>query len=167
MHCRSQWYFAHVTTVSLSWRVQNIVVIGPVYSKLERSEFSSNFEFDRNMFSGTGAMTPTLQISMMFSSVSYAKGGCLFYIRKRDWAGRENENIPPIRSFNDVCDLRMLLPNHICPERRWIITWDTKTPQCDKWHWMNKMQSYYIQWDITGGENATDWVCHIFICYYS
>ena len=52
---RSQQYFAHVTTVSLSWRVQNIVVIGRVYSKLEHSEFSSNFEFDRNMLSGTGA----------------------------------------------------------------------------------------------------------------
>ena len=54
---RSQRYFAHVTTVSLSWRVQNIVVIGRVYSKLEHSEFSSNFEFDRNMLSGTGART--------------------------------------------------------------------------------------------------------------
>ena len=52
---RSQRYFAHITTVSLSWRVQNIVVIGQAYSKLERSEFSSNFEFDRNMLSGTGA----------------------------------------------------------------------------------------------------------------
>ena len=45
--------------MSLSWRVQNIVVIGRVYSKLERSEFSSNFEFDRNMLSGMGAMTGT------------------------------------------------------------------------------------------------------------
>ena len=35
--------------------MQNIVVIGRVYSKLEHSEFSSNFEFDRNMLSGTGA----------------------------------------------------------------------------------------------------------------
>ena len=41
--------------MSLSWRVQNIVVIGRIYLKLERSEFSSNFEFDRNMLSGTGA----------------------------------------------------------------------------------------------------------------
>ena len=35
--------------------MQNIVVIGRVYLKLEHSEFSSNFEFDRNMLSGTGA----------------------------------------------------------------------------------------------------------------
>ena len=56
---RSQRYFAHVTTVSLSWRVQNFVVIGRVYSKLEHSEFSSNFEFDRNMLSGTGAWSTT------------------------------------------------------------------------------------------------------------
>ena len=41
--------------MSLSWRVQTIVVISQVYWKLERSEFSSNFEFDRNMLSGTGA----------------------------------------------------------------------------------------------------------------
>ena len=47
--------FSHVTTVSLSWRVQNIVEIGWIYLKLERSEFSSNFEFDQNMLSGTGA----------------------------------------------------------------------------------------------------------------
>ena len=52
---RSQRYFAHVTTVTLSWRVQNIVVIGRVYFPLECFEFSSNFEFDRNMLSGTGA----------------------------------------------------------------------------------------------------------------
>ena len=52
---RSQRYFAHVTTVTLSWRVQNIVVIGHVYFTLECFEFSSNFEFDRNMLSGTGA----------------------------------------------------------------------------------------------------------------
>ena len=52
---RSQRYFAHVTTVTLSWRVQNIVVIGRVYFTLECFGFSSNFEFDRNMFSGTGA----------------------------------------------------------------------------------------------------------------
>ena len=52
---RTQRYFAHVTTVTLSWRVQNIVVIGRVYLALECFEFSSNFEFDRNMLSGTGA----------------------------------------------------------------------------------------------------------------
>ena len=52
---RSQRYFAHITTVTLSWRVQNIVVIGRVYFTLECFEFSSNFEFDRNMLSGTGA----------------------------------------------------------------------------------------------------------------
>ena len=40
--------------------MQNIVVIGRIDLKLERSEFSSNFEFDRNMLSGTGARTATL-----------------------------------------------------------------------------------------------------------
>ena len=42
---------------SNSWRVQNIVVIGRVYYTLECFEFSSNFELDRNMLSGTGAMS--------------------------------------------------------------------------------------------------------------
>ena len=48
---QSQRYFAHVMTVTLSWRVQNIVVIGHVYFTLECFEFSSNFEFNRNMLS--------------------------------------------------------------------------------------------------------------------
>ena len=60
---RSQWYFAHVTTVILSWQVQNIVVIGSAYFTPECFKFSSNFEFDRNMLSGTGASsTITRQI---------------------------------------------------------------------------------------------------------
>ena len=59
---RSQRYFAHVTTVTLSWRVQNIVVIGRVYFTLECFEFSSTFEFDRNMLSGTGARKRWLNI---------------------------------------------------------------------------------------------------------
>ena len=57
---RSQRYFAHVTTVTLSWRVKNIVVIGRVYFTLECFEFSWNFEFDRNMLSGTGARSDLL-----------------------------------------------------------------------------------------------------------
>ena len=52
---RSQRYCAHVTTVTLSWRVQNIVVIDRVCFTLECFEVWSNFEFDRNMLSGTGA----------------------------------------------------------------------------------------------------------------
>ena len=63
---RSHRYFAHVTTVTLSWRVQNIVVIVRVYCTLECFEFSSNFEFDRNMLSGTGARLLT---DTYFSSV--------------------------------------------------------------------------------------------------
>ena len=51
--------------MSLSWRVQNIVVIGRIYLKLERSDFSSNFEFDRNMLSGTGARYALIQKSCM------------------------------------------------------------------------------------------------------
>ena len=39
----------------LSWRVQTFLVIGWDYSKLQYSKFWSNFEFDRNTVSGTGA----------------------------------------------------------------------------------------------------------------
>ena len=47
-------HFAHVTTVSLSWRVQHIVVIGWTNYKLKHFKFWSSFEFDRNIVSGTG-----------------------------------------------------------------------------------------------------------------
>ena len=52
-------YSRPITTISCTRHdsVQHIVVIGWVYSKLERSEFSSNFEFDRDMLSGTGALS--------------------------------------------------------------------------------------------------------------
>ena len=63
-YARSQRYLAHVTTVTLSWRVQNIVVIGRVYFTLECFEFSSNFEFDRNMLSGTGARSGHVWIAV-------------------------------------------------------------------------------------------------------
>ena len=51
----SQRNFAHATTVTLSWRVQNFVVIGSVRFKPELCKFWLNFEFDRNIVSGTGA----------------------------------------------------------------------------------------------------------------
>ena len=52
---RSQWSFAHLITVTLSWRVQNFVVIDWVHFKPEQCEFGSNFEFDRSTVSRTGA----------------------------------------------------------------------------------------------------------------
>ena len=51
---RSQRNFAHVTTGTLSWRVQNFVLIGGVHFKPEHCKLWSNFEFDRNIVSGTG-----------------------------------------------------------------------------------------------------------------
>ena len=81
MSDRSQRYFAHVTTVTLSWRVQNIVVISRVYFTLECFEFSSNFEFDRNMLSGTGARSRHKPNSSKFiSSYDYDKRKCIRYI---------------------------------------------------------------------------------------
>ena len=52
---RSQRNFAHVTTVTLSWRVQNFFVIGGLPFKPEYCKFGSNFKFSRNIVSGTGA----------------------------------------------------------------------------------------------------------------
>ena len=66
---RSQRYFAHVTTVTLLCGAQNIVVIGCVYFTLECFEFSSNFEFDRNMLSRTGARSVMPNASFCASRV--------------------------------------------------------------------------------------------------
>ena len=48
---------AHVTIVTLSWRVQNYVAIGGANFKPEHFKFWCHFEFDRNIVSGTGAWT--------------------------------------------------------------------------------------------------------------
>ena len=46
--------------MTLSWRVQNFVVVGWVHFKLEHCKFWSIFEFDRNIVSGTGPRSPCL-----------------------------------------------------------------------------------------------------------
>ena len=51
MLSQSQRNFVYVTTVTLTWRVQNFVTIGWVYSKPEHCKFWSNLEFDRNIVS--------------------------------------------------------------------------------------------------------------------
>ena len=78
---RSQRNFAHVTTVLLSWRVQNFVVIDWAYFKLERSQFWSNFEFDRNSVSGTGArsMTFWVLVAIVFSLLGLLENISLMY----------------------------------------------------------------------------------------
>ena len=50
---RTQQNFTHVTTVTLSWHVQNFVVISWAHFKQEHYKFWSNFKF-RNMVSGMG-----------------------------------------------------------------------------------------------------------------
>ena len=50
----------------LSWRVQNFVVIGKVYFKPGHFKFWSNFEFDRNIVSGTGARSLDVRNCMHF-----------------------------------------------------------------------------------------------------
>ena len=51
----SQQNFAHVTTVTLSWHVQNFVMISSARSKLEQGKFLLNFEFHQSTVSGMGA----------------------------------------------------------------------------------------------------------------
>ena len=52
---RSQRNFAHITTVTLSWLVQNFVLLRRLHFQSEHFKFWCNFEFDRNIISGTGA----------------------------------------------------------------------------------------------------------------
>ena len=55
----SQRHFAHVKTITLSWRVQNFVENCRVYFKPEHGKFWPVFEFDRNIVSWTGAWFDT------------------------------------------------------------------------------------------------------------
>ena len=74
---RSQLNSACVTTVALLWCVQNFIVISRVHLKPEHFKFWSNFEFDRNIVSGTGArgggpgvgVTKTISSKPLFSSL--------------------------------------------------------------------------------------------------
>ena len=50
----SQQNFAHVTTVKLSWHVQNFVVISWICYEQEYYKIEFNFEFDCNSISGMG-----------------------------------------------------------------------------------------------------------------
>ena len=52
---RSWGGFAHVATVTLSWRVRNFIVIGGVRLEPQRGRFGSGFEFGRGIVGGTGA----------------------------------------------------------------------------------------------------------------
>ena len=52
----SQRYFAHVTTVTLSWRVQHFVVIGRICHEQENYKISPHFDFNRNIVSETGGL---------------------------------------------------------------------------------------------------------------
>ena len=68
MFNRSQWNFAHVTTVLLSWRAQNFLVFGRIRYELEHCEFSLKFEFDLNIVIGTAVPHIFGIISIMYFS---------------------------------------------------------------------------------------------------
>ena len=98
--------------MTLSWRVQNIVVIGRVYSKLERSEFSSNFEFDRNMLSGMGAWAthnnstmfewPPWSIWLPLNSSNLDPRPSLLKIRFQCWKQAGHSSMSVTSSYNQV-----------------------------------------------------------------
>ena len=52
----------HNEIMHMSRRVQNFVVIGYIYFKPGHSKIWSNFEFDRNIISGTGARPEPIQV---------------------------------------------------------------------------------------------------------
>ena len=86
--------------MSLSWRVQNIVVIGRIYIKLERSEFSSNFEFDRNMLSGTGSRPDVLMsYSLLRLMVQHADSSSSWRLCCLDI---HNKFCQPLQQFSSV-----------------------------------------------------------------
>ena len=66
--------------------MQNIVVIGRVYFTLECFEFSSNFEFDRNMLSGTGARlsAATVSAKRLLSFMSTFSAKCEMLVLKME-----------------------------------------------------------------------------------
>ena len=64
----SQWNFAHVTTVLLSWRVQNFLVIGRICYEQEYGEISFIFYFDRNIVSQ--GLDPTLRAVIWLDNTS-------------------------------------------------------------------------------------------------
>ena len=66
----SQRHFAQVT-----WRVENSVVIGSVHFKPEHCIFWSNFEFNRNIVSGTGAWQAGSQHESAPASTYLLHGG--------------------------------------------------------------------------------------------
>ena len=51
---QSQWNFAHLKMITLSWHVQNFVEIGWAYFKTGHYKFLSNRKSNRNDISGTG-----------------------------------------------------------------------------------------------------------------
>ena len=84
---RSHQNFAHITTVTVSWRVQNFVVIGRGQFKPEHFIFWYNFEFDRNAVSGTGAWSGVCRSELECRSsthqVSVYLGGLIMLLKKK------------------------------------------------------------------------------------
>ena len=69
-------HFAQVTTVILSLRVPNFVVIGSAYFKLEHCKFWSHFEFDRNTVYGRVPGISKCAMNM-FLHLVFVKGASL------------------------------------------------------------------------------------------
>ena len=92
---RSQQNCAHVTTVTLSLHMTNFIAISWAHFKPEHSKWWSNFEFDWNPVSGTGArtrlhwvnanFTPFFAIDLDGFSRQYWIRLHLFYYKTHHW----------------------------------------------------------------------------------
>ena len=60
----------------LWWHVQNIIVIGWAYFKLEHSKLWSNFEFDQNVVSGTAAWSSGELLWLDLTDRAWGAGRC-------------------------------------------------------------------------------------------
>ena len=79
--------------MSLSWHVQNFVVIGSAYFKQEHSKFLSNFELEWNTVSGTGARSwwpISLQWRYMTSCCLKSPGSWLYVQQLMQFNIKEN-----------------------------------------------------------------------------
>ena len=100
---RSSQSYAYVTTVKLSCRVQNFVVIGSAYFKTEHSKFGSNIEFGNTVIAtgdGRYRLSGAANVSYHDANILVLGGtkyGNLLY-RRQSWP---HVNSPLVVS---VCD---------------------------------------------------------------
>ena len=86
---RNQRNFAHVQTITLSWRVHNFVVIR-VYFKPEHDEFLSNFEFDWSIICGMGAWSLIMPYTMIKELEKKPQENCHSFMTTNKWCIKQS-----------------------------------------------------------------------------